>query len=243
MKTSEFGDFLHDARDLHMYFGPDDFPFTFPRSTSTTNHPLKFVPHIFQSSSSSSNFMEVELLTAQTYRDWIATVKLDKYALGGSGKVVFFLCNEEAIPADPWLWFGTTLVVGWYGIYTDNPSHSGCINCLGQGQSKYRIGGTVHLTKALEKLRCPLTGPEPVNLLRSSLHWRLCDSKRTEIAAQNVPSLEVSVQSSGFVTTFYLKDGIMTGGETQREAWTAHPEVTFEKVGGVGMLEDDNAGG
>ena len=37
-----------------------------------------------------------------------------------------------------------------------------------------------------------------------------------------------------------MKDGIMSGGKTYREAWTAHPEVTFEKVGGAGMQEDDD---
>jgi hypothetical protein len=104
---------------------------------------------------------------------------------------------------------------------------------LGQGQNKYRVGRTVHLTKAMEKLGCPLNGPEPASLLRSSLHWRLRDSKGNEIAAQNVPSLEVSVQSSGFVTTFYMEDGVLSGPVTERQAWRGHPEVTIGKVGGV----------
>jgi len=74
----------------------------------------------------------------------------------------------EAIPADPRMWFGAPSLVGWCRIVADNPSHSGCINCLGQGQNKYRFGGTVHLTKAMEKLGCPLNGQEPVSLLRLS---------------------------------------------------------------------------
>jgi len=58
--------------------------------------------------------MEVELLTEQKYRDWTATVKLEEYALGGSGKVVFFLATKEAIPTDPRLWFGTPSLVVRY---------------------------------------------------------------------------------------------------------------------------------
>ena len=131
------------------------------------------------------------------------------------------------------MWFGAPSLVGWYRIFADNPSHSGRINYSAQGRSKYRVAGTVHLTKVLEKLGRPLTGAEPVNLLRSFLHWRLCDSKGNEIAAYNVPSLEVSVQCSGFVTTFYMEDGVLSGPVTERQAWRGHPEVTIGKVGGV----------
>jgi hypothetical protein len=102
----EFGDFLHDARDLHI-LDLTMFPSTPPDRTNQ-NLCLKF----FQSSSSSSKLMEVELLTEQTYRDWTAKVKLEKYALGGSGKVRFFLGDKEVIPADPRRWFGAPSLDG-----------------------------------------------------------------------------------------------------------------------------------
>jgi hypothetical protein len=39
-------------------------------------------------------------VTPETYRDWVANVTLEKYSLGGSGSVAFFLGPIDEIPVD-----------------------------------------------------------------------------------------------------------------------------------------------
>ena len=56
-------------------------PLQFFQESPATSTTLKFAAPTF-----SMHFMEKELLTEQTYRDWTATVRLEKYALRGSGK-------------------------------------------------------------------------------------------------------------------------------------------------------------
>jgi tyrosinase len=168
------------------------------------------------------------VVTPENYKDWIANVTLEKYALGGSGRVVFFLGPVEEIPANPHEWLTCPIYVGSYTIFATNPETSGCKNCKDQADKKLRVGGTVHLTKALIRRRCPLTGAAPVHYLTENLHWRMCDVEQNEIPSQNVPSLKVVVQSAGYLTPH----GIL-GRRPERGPWTRHAPITSGKAGGV----------
>lgn len=168
------------------------------------------------------------VVTPETYKDWIANVTLEKYALGGSGRVAFFLGPLEEIPADPHEWLTCPIYVGSYTIFATDPETSGCKNCKDQADKKLRVGGTVHLTKALIRRRCPLTGNAPVEYLTENLHWRLCNVEEREIPREEVPSLKIVVQSAGYLTPH----GII-GRRPERAPWTRHAPITSGKPGGV----------
>jgi len=168
------------------------------------------------------------VVTPETYKDWIANVTLEKYALGGSGRVAFFLGPVEEIPADPSEWLTCPIYVGSYTIFATNPEVSGCKNCKDQADKKLRVGGTVHLTKALIRRRCPLTGDAPIEYLTENLHWRICNVEGQEIPREEVPSLKVVVQSAG-----YLSPHGVIGRRPERAPWTRHAPITSGKPGGV----------
>ena len=168
------------------------------------------------------------VVTPDNYRDWIANVTLEKYALGGSGRVAFFLGPEDEIPTDPTEWLACPIYVGSFSIFATNPETTGCKNCKDQAEKQLRVGGTVHLTKALIRRRCPLTGDPPVQYLAEYLHWRICDVHGNHIPRENVPSLKVVVQSAGYVD----RPGLI-GRRPERAPWTRHSPATRGKLGGV----------
>jgi len=180
------------------------------------------------------------VVTPDTYRDWIANVTLEKYALKGSGRVCFFIGPTEEIPANPSDWFTSPIYVGAYTIFATNPETTGCENCKDQADSHQRVGGTVHLTKTLIRRHCPLTGDAPINYLKENLHWRLCNAKEEEVRREDVPSLKVVVQSAGFDTT--PNDGSqIIGRRPQRSPWERHSPITAGRPGGVEHGDEFNS--
>jgi tyrosinase len=176
------------------------------------------------------------VVTPDTYRDWIANVTLEKYALKGSGRVCFFLGPTNEIPENPSDWFASPIYVGMYTIFATNPVTTGCKNCKDQADKRHRVGGTVHLTKALIRHHIPLTGNEPVNYLKENLHWRLCDVNENEVLREDVPSLKVVVQSAGYTVP---PGGI--GRRPLRGPWVRHAPVTRGRPGGVDHEDEFNS--
>jgi tyrosinase len=166
------------------------------------------------------------VVTPETYRDWIANVTCEKYALGGSGRIVFFLGPEEQIPSNPSDWYESPLYVGSFSIFATDPALTGCGNCKTQEANKTRVGGTVHLTETLIRCHVPLTGDEPVAYLKENLHWRISNKDENLVAREDVPSLKVVVQSAGYSFT----EG---DDRPQRSEWIRHAPVTAGRPGGV----------
>lgn len=165
-------------------------------------------------------------LNPDTYADWIANVALEKYALGGSGSVDFFIGPKEEIPADPAIWHKSPIHVGGYDIFALQ-SPEGCGNCKAQQAKGLRVGGTVFLTKALIRRQIPLVGNEPETYLKENLHWR-CRGRAGEIPRENVAGLEVVIQSAGYTLNLGRPDG-----RPQRAPWVIHPDVTRGRPGGI----------
>lgn len=166
-------------------------------------------------------------VTPETYRKWIANITLEKYALGGSGRIAFFLGPENEIPADPKEWYTSPLYVGSFSVFAHhNPTDSGCSNCKDQAERHLRVGGTVHLTDTLISHQIPLQGDEPIEYLSKNLHWRAANFKDENIPTESIPSLKVVVQSAGF----NLPPG---GVRPVTGPWTRHALVTRGKPGGV----------
>lgn len=174
-------------------------------------------------------------VTPDNYRQWIANVTLEKYALGGSGRIAFFLGPEDQIPTDPKEWYTSPLYVGAYSIFAQtNPTTSGCSNCKTQAERHMRVGGTVHLTESLIRHHIPLQGDEPIEYLKNNLHWRASDCNEEEIRREDIPSLKVVVQSAGVV----LPPGGGVGSRPIRSIWTRHAHVTRGKPGGVNREDE-----
>jgi hypothetical protein len=157
-----------------------------------------------------------------TYRDWVANVTIEKHALGGSGKVCFFIGDENEIPSNPSQWHQSPLYVGAFSIFA-----------TGQVAAEMRIGGTVHLTKALIRHGVPLTGRQPVEYLTQNLRWRVSTVAGEEKSIADIPSLKIIVQSAG-----YEVPGGVIGGRPERTGWTKYPEITHGKPGGVNHGDD-----
>jgi Tyrosinase C-terminal domain len=198
-----------------------------PQPPATTSHGPTTNPHPAPGTAAESSEYN---LTPDNYRDWIANVTIEKYALNGSGRVVFFMGKEEDIPASSADWYTCAIYVGSFTIFASNPNQVGCANCQAQAQANVRIGGTVHLTKSLVRRRVPLSGGEPVEYLTKNLHWRVTDVTDHIFPNESVPSLKVVVQSA--------PSSINNAGEHVCGPWTRHPEITRGRAGGIDNAED-----
>jgi hypothetical protein len=176
------------------------------------------------------------VVTPDTYQDWTVNATLEKYALGGSGQICFFLGPANEIPADPKAWATCPILVGKFGVFASNPDLTGCANCKDQADAKTRIGGTVHLTKALIRHRIPLVGDEPVEYLKENLHWRASTVRGDEVPIADIPSMKVVVQSAGY----QLPPGGGVGARPHRLPWIRHSPVTRGRTGGVDHGDDFN---
>lgn len=155
---------------------------------------------------------------------WIANVQIEKYALGGSGRVTFFLLSKNAktdigaIPSDGLKWHESPQYVGSFSIFASNPRTTGCANCKIQDAEGMTIGGTIHLTTAIEKDmgHDPAIG-DVVDHLKSRLQWRVSKKNGDEVPVVQVPSLKISIHSR--------VHGVPT--------WIHHPDVTHGRLGGL----------
>ena len=174
------------------------------------------------------------VITPDTYQEWTVNATLEKYSLGGSGQVCFFLGPESEIPAKPDDWFTSPILVGKFGIFASDPELTGCANCKNQADAKTRVGGTVHLTKALIRNRIPLVGDEPVEYLKKNLHWRASTVQGVEVPLADIPSLKVIVQSAGY----QLPPGGGIGARPHKLPARTHSPITRGRQGGVDHSED-----
>lgn len=170
------------------------------------------------------------VVTPDTYRDWIVNITIEKYALGGSASIGFFLGNPDDIPANPAEWVLSPNFVGTFDIFANKISQTGCSNCKKQAEQKLRIGGTIHLTKPLIHRQIALVDDDPVDYLTKYLWWRCFDVEGRSVDPADIPSLKVSVHSAPY--------NIVPGLDPQRSEYEAHYPVTRGKPGGVGEEGD-----
>jgi hypothetical protein len=161
-------------------------------------------------------------LNPDTYQDWIVNLAIDKYALGGSGRIMFFLCPESDIPEDPTEWPKHSDYIGVYDIFAYSTPDE-CQNCKALHEAGYKVGGTVYLTKPLIKRGIALIGDEPEKYLKEKLQVRAYSITTGDVyTPEMLPSLELSIQSAGYDAT----PGVHGPGRPQRKEWQIHRDVT-----------------
>jgi tyrosinase len=170
------------------------------------------------------------VITPDNYQDWVVNVTIEKYALNGSGRICFFLGPASEIPENPAQWYTCPIYAGAFTLFVQDPQTTECVNCQNQAEARFRIGGTVHLTKTLITKHIPLTGPEPVEYLKTNLQWRAMNHTEQRFTNEDVPSLKVLVIAAGYT--------IGPDGKPERKPWTRYPEITEGKAGGAQHDQD-----
>jgi hypothetical protein len=159
-------------------------------------------------------------LNPDTYQEWIVNVAIDKSALGGSARVLFFLGADS--PEDPKEWADHPSYIGVYDLFAPEDPEE-CQNCSELQETGYKVGGTVFLTKELILRGIALVGDQPENYLKENLQVRGFGLSTQQVyTPQTLPSLELSIQSAGYETT----PGIGAPGRARRKEWQIHRGVT-----------------
>jgi tyrosinase len=135
-------------------------------------------------------------LTPSTSIEWIANIRVKKYALNSPFFIHIFL---GPFNPDPSSWPFEPSLVGTHFIFVKGASaiaNSAC-NC----DPDQMVSGTIPLTYALEELvsegSLKSLDPEDVNqYLAQNLKYRVTLSDGTEISNEDVPSLKISVVSA-----------------------------------------------
>jgi tyrosinase len=154
--------------------------------------------------------------------EYTANIATQRFALDGSYNIYVFLGNFSANPAS---WPFDQALVGTYGVFSTK-------GMTGM-QGNHSVSGTVPLTRALT---AQITAGRLANLqtqtvatyLQSNLQWRVASSNGTEIPAQNVPGLQVSVVTAN-ATVPASEDVFPVFG-----AWDTLTSVTDARAGGLG---------
>jgi len=150
---------------------------------------------------------------SNTHLEWSARVRCNKYELGRSFSVIFFLVN---VPDDPDEWFTSPHFVGSFEAFVGSDTRS--------QSADHNIEGFVNLNDGLVKHSGQDT-LEPnvvVPFLTNNLHWRI---QKVDGTVVELPSLEVVV----LATPVSLPPGARfpVYGEPQ-----AYPNITHGRSGG-----------
>lgn len=101
--------------------------------------------------------------------EWAARVHVQKYALGSSFSILFFLGE---VPEDPYQWLISPNLVGTHQVFA-NSVPDRCANCRNQSQAV--VEGFIHLNSGI-KDHSNLNSLEPnvvKPFLTEQLHWRV----------------------------------------------------------------------
>ena len=119
----------------------------------------------------------------------LSTFAIDKYALGGSGRIMFFLCPESDIHEDPTEWPKHSDYVGVYDIFAYSTPDE-FQNCKALHETGYKAGETVYLTKPLIKRGIALIGDEPEKYVKDNLQVRAYSITTGDVyTPETLPSL------------------------------------------------------
>jgi len=126
------------------------------------------------------------------YHEWIANIRVKKYAVDSTFFVHVFLGNFNP---DPSAWATEKTLVGSHVIFTSNPG-TGCARCIDHRERETEVTGTIPLTGALGEKFGGVTDLKPqvvVPYLQKELHWRIVKHDGTVIEREQIPSLKLSV--------------------------------------------------
>lgn len=110
-----------------------------------------------------------------TYREWIANIRVKKYALNGSFFIHVFLGDFNP---DPFTWSFEPNLVGTHCIFVNDPSTTQCGKCKQDHANDLQVTGAIPLTTALLDAihagsLASLDRADVEPYLRKNLHWKV----------------------------------------------------------------------
>ncbi|KAK7688615.1 hypothetical protein QCA50_008153 [Cerrena zonata] len=160
--------------------------------------------------------------TLTPFHDWTIRIRVKKFELGGSFRVLFFLTTEDVGGLD----ISHPAYVGSYSVFA-SAAIDYCSNCRNQADAGTVIQGFVHLNRKIDALGLVSSADfHPVDIvghLSQSLKWRV--EKDNGIRVDPPSSLEITVSSSEL--TQHLGEIVPRLRETR-----FHPEITRGRLGG-----------
>ncbi|KAL7629292.1 hypothetical protein AAE478_000812 [Parahypoxylon ruwenzoriense] len=130
------------------------------------------------------------VFSGDKYREWVANIRVNKHAMGGTFSIHLFLGE---VPSDPLSWPVASSLVGTLGIFSHKGKHDKAFD--------RKVGGTIPMTSALMYM---VTAGKVLSLhaediepfLKSNLELRVSLVDGTAVDAYEVGGLHVSVASS-----------------------------------------------
>ncbi|KAF3061355.1 Tyrosinase [Daldinia childiae] len=124
------------------------------------------------------------------YREWIANIRVNKHAMGGSFSIHLFLGD---VPSDPSSWPVAPNLVGTHGIFAHKSVHS--------RTSDRMVTGTIPMTSALMHMVTSgkissLHAEDAEPFLKSNLEVRVSLANGTVINARHIGGLSINIVSS-----------------------------------------------
>jgi len=109
------------------------------------------------------------------YREWIANIRVKKYALDSSFFIHIFLGDFNP---DPFKWSFEPNLVGTHCIFVNNPHTTRCAKCKRDQTNDLQVTGAIPLTMTLiDAVHAgTLASLDPADVepyLKSNLHWRV----------------------------------------------------------------------
>jgi tyrosinase len=130
------------------------------------------------------------------YYEYIANIRVKKFALKGSFFVHLFLGDFDPNPAK---WTFEPNLIGSHCVFSNTPES--CSHCKSQAAKDLEVTGTIPLTTALlnaiKRGHLPSLEPKDVDpFLQRNLHWRVSMLDDKCVQNTQVPGLKVAVLSS-----------------------------------------------
>ncbi|KAI9835969.1 MAG: hypothetical protein M1837_003559 [Sclerophora amabilis] len=167
------------------------------------------------------------------YREYIANIRVKKYALEGSFFVHIFLGDFDP---EPFSWSFEPKLVGTHCIFVNDINETNCGRCKKDQDRDLHITGIIPLTTALlddvDAGRLESLEPEDVAAyLKTNLHWRVTKLDDSPVDRDHVPELKISVISSPVRKATEDEDFPQWGD------YTIHDDVTTGRPAGFNSGE------
>lgn len=130
------------------------------------------------------------------YREWIANLRVNKHAMGGSFNIYLFIGE---VPSDPSSWPVASSLVGTLGVFAHKGAHGH--RGVHSHSSSRKVTGTIPMTSALMNMVTSgnissLHTGDVEPFLRSNLEFRISLANGTTAEAHEVDGLCISIVSS-----------------------------------------------
>ncbi|KIM27070.1 hypothetical protein M408DRAFT_311628 [Serendipita vermifera MAFF 305830] len=171
---------------------------------------------------------------ARQYNEWVANIRVEKYALKSSFFIHVFLGDFNPDPAH---WGTDPNLVGSYYVFANDLDSTECENCQENAEDQLLVTGAIPLTGALGdrlgKDQIAQLNPDQITpYLTKELHWRIQTPTRV-VEREEIPSLKISVIHIPVSIPANL-DTFPTWGHGTR-----HTAITTGRPGGLNDDDDD----